>query len=403
MLQRAGSDVWRVGFNAGDRAFWRDADSYIPFRGHLSEWDTFFFNILVSRNISDLVLYGDTRPVHAMAIEQARKLCLRIHVFEEGYLRPYWVTYERDGSNGHSPLMSLSLSEINARHHHSKSPPSAVPATWGDMRQHIFYGALYHWFVLSRGRHYPNFKPHRHLTVRQEFRLYIRKMALMPLTTMRRIWASWRVRTGGFPYHLVLLQLEHDASFLHHAPFDTMSEFLELAIQGFSKGAAPHQHLVFKAHPLEDGRAGFQSHIQRLARQFGVSNRVHFISGGKLAPLLDQAKSALTVNSTAGQQVLWRGLPLKAMGQAVYSRPEFISDQPIAEFFQNPTPPDKEAYLIYRQFLLETSQIPGGYYSSKGRKQLLRNVSDKILSDSDPYDIAPSRDQVRQDKLQLIV
>ncbi|MGB7243600.1 MAG: hypothetical protein WBC93_16145, partial [Sulfitobacter sp.] len=32
MLRQAGSDVWRVGFNAGDRAFWRDRDSYIPYR-----------------------------------------------------------------------------------------------------------------------------------------------------------------------------------------------------------------------------------------------------------------------------------------------------------------------------------------------------------------------------------
>jgi capsular polysaccharide export protein len=35
-----------------------------------------------------------------------------VHVFEEGYLRPYWVTYESDGSNGHSQLTKLSVTDM---------------------------------------------------------------------------------------------------------------------------------------------------------------------------------------------------------------------------------------------------------------------------------------------------
>ena len=27
-----------------------------------------------------------------------------------------------------------------------------APAKWGDMRQHVFYGAAYHWFVMFRNR-----------------------------------------------------------------------------------------------------------------------------------------------------------------------------------------------------------------------------------------------------------
>ena len=33
------------------------------------------------------------------------------HVFEEGYLRPYWITYERGGANAASPLMYLTLKQ----------------------------------------------------------------------------------------------------------------------------------------------------------------------------------------------------------------------------------------------------------------------------------------------------
>jgi len=35
-------------------------------------------------------------------------------VFEEGYLRPHWVTYERGGANGHSRLMQMTLPAMQA-------------------------------------------------------------------------------------------------------------------------------------------------------------------------------------------------------------------------------------------------------------------------------------------------
>ena len=86
--------------------------------------------------------------------------------------------------------------------------------------------------------------------------------------------------------------------------------------------------------------------------------------GGKLAQLLNDARSAVTVNSTAAQQVLWRGIPIKVFGDAVYAKPEFVSTQPLPEFFAQPTRPDNKAYKDYRRYLLETSQLPGG---RKGR------------------------------------
>ena len=135
-----------------------------------------------------------------------------------------------------------------------------------------------------------------------------------------------------------------------------------------------------KAHPLEDGRVPQARLIRRLARMREVSERVHYVRGGKLAYLLDSARSAVTVNSTAAQQALWRGLPVRAFGRAVYNRPALTSDQPIGEFFAAPAPPDRAAYADFRQFLLETSQIPGGFYSARGRRQLYRQLVDLMLA-----------------------
>ena len=400
MVQASGAQVWRVGFNRGDRAFWFSKDTYIPFSEPSEMWRPRLAEIIAEKSVTDIVLYGDTRRVHAQAVEQAKELGLTVHVFEEGYLRPYWVSYERGGSNGNSRLMQMEVSEMrDALADRDPDLPDA-PARWGDMRQHMFYGMLYHFFVLMMNAQYRNFRPHRTLTVLQEFRLYLRRLALMPIYALERRLATLRIKAGGFPYHLVLLQLSHDANFTNHSRFDSMQSFLDLVISGFADGAAQHHHLVLKAHPLEDGRSPIRRNIQALVEKYGVAGRIHYIRGGKLAGLLNTARTSITVNSTAAQQALWRGLPLKAYGDAVYNKPEFISDQSLVDFFVKPSPPDSRAYRDYRQYLLETSQVQGGFYSARGRRRLLRSVVDKMLSKHDPYDalleeIATPRQQLR--------
>jgi capsular polysaccharide export protein len=386
MLRAAGATVWRVGFNAGDRAFWFGAPGYIPYRGKSEDWADTFTSIVSDKAITDIVLYGDTRPIHAQAVAIANESGLRVHVFEEGYMRPYWVTYERGGTNGHSRLMDLSIPEMQKALALSDLEVPTPPSHWGDMRHHVFYGALYHWFVMFRNREYRNFARHRELPVAAEAWLYTKRLLLMPLIALDRRIATMRIRYGGFPYHLVLMQLEHDSSFQMHSPFDRMEEFLAVVMKGFAKGTPRHHHLVFKAHPLENGRSPLRKIIKELAEKHNVSNRVHYVRGGKLAQLLDNARTAVTVNSTAGQQVLWRGIPLKVFGKAVYSKPEFVSEQPLAKFFAEPTRPNSKAYRDYRRFLLETSQVPGGFYAARGRRQLLRQVVDMMLASEDPYD-----------------
>ncbi|WP_281992458.1 capsule biosynthesis protein [Sulfitobacter geojensis] len=402
MLRLAGADVWRVGFNAGDRAFWFHAASYIPFRGTTGEWGDTFAALLSEKNVTDIVLYGDTRPIHAEAIAEAKRRGITVHVFEEGYMRPYWISYERGGSNGNSRLMDMSIAQMQAALAQSDMEAPLPPGHWGDMRQHIFYGALYHWFVMFRNSDYRNFRPHRSLPVTKEFALYVKRLLLMPFLAADRLIATMRIRLGGFPYHLALLQLEHDSSFQKHSPFETMSDFLELVIKGFAEGSPKHHHLVVKAHPLEDGRVPVRRDLKRLALAHGVADRVHFVRGGKLAQLLNDARTAVTVNSTAGQQVLWRGIPLKVFGRAVYAQPEFVSDQPLAEFFAAAARPDNKAYKDYRRYLLETSQVPGGFYSARGRRQLLRQVVDMMLSGEDPYDALQSGTAAPRQQLRVV-
>lgn len=385
-LRHAGAEVFRVGVNGGDRALWRGR-GYIPFKGSLDDWPRVFGRICREKGITDLVLYGGSRPLHRIAVGEARAMGLRLHILEEGYLRPYWATYEREGTNADSPVRDVPTADMAAALAAQPVHLDPAPDRWGDMAAHMLWGAVYHAALLFGRRAYPDFRPHRAPDVPGELKLYLRRLSTQPARGLLRRIATWRVRYGGFPFHLVLLQLAHDANFRDHGPFRSQAAFLEEVFRAFAAGAPGHHHLVLKAHPLEDGREPLRPLIRRLTKAHGLEGRVHYLSGGKLAWLLTAAKSAVTVNSTSGEQALWHGIPLKAFGRAVYRRRGFTSEQPLADFFANPTAPDHDDYFTYRAFLLATSQIPGGFYALKSRRTLLRKLPDLMLAERDRYSL----------------
>lgn len=391
ILREAGAQTWRAGFTEGDAAFWRHRPGYIPHPGPPEDWPRHCAAILEERGVTDLVLYGDSRPVHAAAIRAARARGLTVHVFEEGYLRPYWVTYERGGANGNSRLMEMDLAAMRAALAAADPDLPEAPARWGDLAHHMAWGALYHFHVMARNGAYPGYRPHRGIGVGEEFRLNLLRLLALPGHRVERFLATRALAASGRPYHLVLLQLDHDTSFRAHSEFPGTAAFARFCLQAFGDGAPRHHRLVFKAHPLEDGRGRIRTAIAAEAAALGLQGRVRYLPGGKLAPVLTEARSVVTVNSTAAHQALWRGIPVRAFGRAVYGKPEFVSDLPLADFFAGAAPPDTRAYRDFRRYLLETSQLPGGFYSARGRRRLLRTVVDRLFDPLDPYDRLAAR------------
>ena len=398
IIRSAGARIEKIGFNQGDTFYWRDANSYTPFQDEMSNWPD-FIKAKLETGVTDLVLYGDEREIHKTAIKMAQSKGIRIHFFEEGYLRPYWVTYERQGLNGHSPVAAMPIPKmIDALKNLEPDQPEA-PARWGELRSHIFHGGLYHFQVMMRNGAYPKYLSHREKTVQQEFLYHLRKLFRMPYMAVKTIRERARIFRSGRSYHLVLLQLEHDASVKLHSDYASIRDFIDEVLDSYIEGAPKHHLLVFKAHPLDDFSNQFDRHIRKRAHELGRSDMIRFVHGGPLARLLDQAKSVVTINSTGAQQALWRGIPVKSMGRSVYNKPELVSSQSLADFFTQPDAPDLTAYREYRRYLLETSQIMGGFYSARSRIRLLRSVVDLMLADADPYErlqkttaaIAPQR------------
>ena len=123
--------------------------------------------------------------------------------------------------------------------------------------------------MFLRNAAYANFHPHRTLSVSDEFRLYLPPpRCWMPFLWLDRVQATWRIKTGGFPYHLALLaNWPMTPSFRDHGPFDTMEEFLQVLIAGFRRGGAANHPPRLQGPPARDGRTPLRRDIRRIARR----------------------------------------------------------------------------------------------------------------------------------------
>src|ERR1700741_1031180 len=115
-LAARGCRTTGMNFCLGDWLFWGGRNA-VNYRGSLADWPAFIDAFLVRESVTDLVLLGEQRRYHREAIQAAQARGIRVTVTDFGYLRPDWITLERDGMSGNSrfPRAMAPLRERAAR------------------------------------------------------------------------------------------------------------------------------------------------------------------------------------------------------------------------------------------------------------------------------------------------
>ena len=204
-LAADGAQVHRAAFNASDEAEWGRAGQLHRFNAGCGAFASWLDQHLDALGVTDIVLYGDTRPVHRIAMKRARERGITTHCFEEGYIRPSWVTYERLGTNGNSLLTTISLPRMaKALGQGTRPEEEEVPATWGDSRQHLWYSARYHARCLLPTRRYGRFRGHRDMPLLRECAWYWLRVAKLPAIWLWRTIQQWLLLRSSKTFHLVL-------------------------------------------------------------------------------------------------------------------------------------------------------------------------------------------------------
>lgn len=375
-LRDRGHRALRININGGDKIDWPgDATDY---RGTFRNWPLFFDDFVVNHGVTDLILYGDCRPYHATAHGMARLRDLHVHVVEEGYIRPDFMTLQDDGVNGNSTLpLDPQWYMDQARSlppQETEFPP--VPSTFRARARNTMRNG----FASALMRPYfPFYNTHRPHSFLMESAAWCWKL-VMRQSHERRSRAQWDA-VKDQPYFTLPLQLNSDYQIRIHSPFGNMRAALRFVIKSFAQHAPAGVSLVVKRHPLDPGLVGWDRLTHRLASYYGVADRVVYLSDWDIAEVVDKSLGVVTVNSTVGTLALNSGKPVVVLGHSVYKIPGVVYRGNLDEFWAAPAAPDMKLYAAFRSVLVDRCLIRGGLLSEEGLQMLVGNAVDRLLRD----------------------
>jgi capsular polysaccharide export protein len=374
-MAAAGHGVHRVNFHGGDWLFWRRAGA-VDYRGGLSGWPDFLAALLAERGITDIVLFGDCRPLHKAATFIAAQRNIVVHVFEEGYMRPDWVTLEVGGVNGRSSLPRDPAYYLETAQMLPPAPVDSapVPSSFGRRaREDVAYNvaAALSWPL------YPGFRTHRPVHPFIEYAGWIGRLARRG-AARRRSEAVSAALADGQPYFVFPLQLDSDYQIRIHSPYKGMRPAIEHVLSSFAAHAAPGCRLVVKAHPLDEGLHDWRGITLAVAERLGLGGRVLFLEVGDIERLVRPSLGMVTVNSTSGTLALTHDIPVLVLGHAVYDIPRVTHQGSLDSFWSAPQRPEAAVFAALRRVLVHRSMIRGGFFSEEGLAMLVEAAAARI-------------------------
>ena len=357
-LTWAGAQVCKINFNGGDWLFF--ARDCTLFRGTLQQWPAFLEAFLLEKHIDLVFLFGDCRPVHLAAHAVAQRLGVEIGVFEEGYIRPDYVTLERNGVNARSALLRSPLDYLNGPQPSCPEPLPVGPT----FRFSALWAILYYAASHALRPLFPHYQHHRPLNIWEGFywlRGFWRRRSYK--RRERHVLAALCGPLSG-RYFLVPLQVPTDSQLLVHSNFKAMDGFISEVLRSFATYSDPQTSLVFKHHPLDRGYNDHSKLIAGLAKQLGLDGRVLYIHDQPLTPLLDHCMGVVVVNSTVGFSAVHHGKPVKTCGIAFYDMHGLTFQGSLADFWTaaSTQPPDPELYRRFRESVIHRTQLNGNFY-----------------------------------------
>ncbi|MBW8753570.1 MAG: capsular biosynthesis protein [Sphingomonadales bacterium] len=372
-LAQRGCGIHRINVCGGDRYDW--LDGAVDFRGRSRDWPMFLDRFLRARGITDLVLFGDCRPLHQSALRLAKLRSVQVHVFEEGYIRPDWMTLERDGVNGHSSFeRDPAVLVAGARWLPPIPDLPPITADFGRRARDSYWH--YHHVVTGKLR-FPHFRSHRQGSITVDGLAWGWRL----LNAQRRAREAEAAlqRIAGRPYYLFPLQLTGDYQIRAHSPFGSMQIAAEYVLESFANHAPADSLLLVKEHPLDSSWFSWKRFLAVQARRLGIADRVVHIDGGDLKQLSERSAGMVCVNSTSGTLALEAGTPVIVLGDAVYDVPGITHQAGLDPFWTAPEWPDAALWDAFKRSLHANCLVRGGLASESAIRTLVANSIERLL------------------------
>ncbi|ELY6210505.1 capsular biosynthesis protein [Cronobacter dublinensis] len=358
-LESKGREARQVVFNGGDQFYARKGKS-LAYRGVPDDFGAWLGATRGDWSFDTLVCFGDCRPLHQAARRWAQTQGIRFLVFEEGYLRPCFITLEENGVNGFSALPREAAFYRGLPAQPAPDVKRIAPSTLRRIGHAAWYYLMgcYHQRAFARYRHHKCFSPW------YEGACWTRAAArkLWYRATERRRRHALATRYRG-RYFLAILQVFNDSQLRCHSGYHDMQAFIEETLGSFARHAPPSRMLVIKHHPMDRGHRNYRAFINALSARYGVGERVIYIHDVPLPELLSNTAGVVTINSTAGISALIHNKPLKVMGSALYDIDGITFQGALDAFWRAPFRPDHRLFSAFRCYLMRCTQINTVFYS----------------------------------------
>lgn len=366
-LKKCGSEnVIKVNFNAGDDFFYSQKPiiRYAkPF--HLLEE---FYNSLLDNNPIDAVyLFGDCRFIHRIAIDIFKKRNIPYYVFEEGYIRPHYITIEEGGVNGNSSLKLASIGKVPEIYCSSEREEKYIaqkkaPIGYGSFRKMVFFGFIYFCMCRILQYKYPFYIHHKSvspLEILVWIKSFIRKYCYKIPDYIKQ---RYILNNHSKLYFFAPLQVYNDAQVFNHSPFHDITDFIETVLNSFANNAPSETYLVFKHHPLDRGHRHYGRFIKKRSKRLGIKKRVYYVHEVSLPKMLKFAKGVVTINSTVGLSSLYHQTPVKVLGNAFYDIGGLTYQGSLDRFWSHPGKVIYSNFLKYKKYIIIKTQVFGSFY-----------------------------------------
>ncbi len=373
-LRDQGQTVSKVNFTVGDALYWDSTATAC--RVKLEQLDEFYQQLFAQRTPTDLVLFGDCRPVHMPAIALATTRGIRVHVFEEGYFRPDWITLETTGVNGYSLLPKKNIwYRTAAQILPDEGPPHALSS---GMNARILHDITYNLASIANPLFYPNYPSHITYNIHAEYLAYVQRVIRVRKTRANDVEKVLSLIRHE-QYFLLALQIRGDSQLRFHSEYADSEKLLREVLSSFASHAPKGIRLVVKNHPLDPGFTNYGETIAKLAKKFGISERVDYLETGHLPTLLEHAQGLVTVNSTAIGQALFHHCPVKALGRSIFDIDGLLCRESLDTFWTTPGRVDVELFNDFKKVVTHVTQVNGGLYSAEGIALAVKNVIPRLL------------------------
>jgi capsular polysaccharide export protein len=357
-LAKQGAVVTKVNFNGGDWFF--SPRNSLNYRDRMTAWPARLEGLIEELGIEMILLFGEARPIHREVYGIAQRRGVVVGIFEEGYIRPDYVTLESCGVNGCSPIP-------RNPDFYRRRPKTSSPAhiRVGNTFWHAAMWAALYYLVAALARPlFPKYRHHRPLSLLEAwpwFRGLWRKgyYAITERGIAARLSGALSKR-----FFLVPLQVYNDAQIHTHSRFPSVERFIREVVASFARNAPPDTVLVVKHHPRDRGYSDYSRLIRELTREHGLEARLLYVHDLHLPTLLNHARGVVVVNSTVGISAQFHGSPVMVCGDALYDMTGMTFNGPLTAFWREASDltVDRELFQRFIDYLIQHTQLNGSFY-----------------------------------------